>query len=249
MPRWVELVAAKSVDSYCTQLLDRFGRCEAAASSPNAVEILRKALVDSSRAVICAIGPLTNIAALLESSRDGISELDGVSLVREKCERIVVMAGGFVVGDDGRNTPEWNVKLDPFAFRTLLDKAPVPIAFLPFETGLNMYTGAPIMEKYGGSNPLSYSFQIHCKGNKKGRHSWDPATLLYAVEGLSDRFVESARGRVTVDRDGRTELVSDPEGRHTVIGIRSCEGEAEQDRKREIAAYIDACVLSLYGQI
>jgi len=239
---------AINADNYCTKVLDRFGDGEI-RSYPDAVTVLRRALVESENAVLCAIGPLNNIAALLESKGDDISPLDGVSLVREKCAKVVLMAGGFVKGEDGRNIPEWNALCDVAATQATVRLCPVPLVFLPFEAGLDMLTGGPLMDKYGDDTPLTFSFYL--TGDTKdqgGRHSWDPATLLYAIEGCRHYFDESLRGTVIVDREGRTVMTDDPDGLHSILTIKPHNGMSEQQCKDQIAAYIDACSLKVHAQ-
>lgn len=235
---------AKSYDNYCTAVLNRFGDGEI-RSYPDAVTVLRRALVESENAVLCAIGPMNNIAALLQSHPDEISPLDGVSLMREKCAKLVVMAGGFIPGEDGRNIPEWNALVDIAATQAMVKLCPVPIIFLPFETGLDMLTGGPMMDKYGEDTPLSYAY-VHYADTREigGRHSWDPATLVYAVEGCRDFFTESPRGTVIVDGEGRTTLTEDPNGLHSYLTLNA-ERPVETQRYR-IAQYIDSTSLAAH---
>lgn len=236
---------ALSADNYCTAVLNRFGGER--LTYPDAVTVLRRALADSENAVLCAIGPFNNVAALLESKGDDISPLDGASLVREKCAKVVVMAGGFVKDEDGRNRPEWNALVDAPATQAMVRLCPVPLVFLPFETGLDMLTGKPLMDKYGDSTPLTLSFYL--TGDTKdrgGRHSWDPAALVYAIEGCREFFVESPRGTVTVDDEGRTVMTDDPDGLHSYLTIRPHDGLTEQQCKDRVAAYIDACSMAVH---
>ena len=240
---------AKNYDNYCTSVLNRFGDGEI-HTYPDAVTVLRRALAESENAILCAIGPMNNIAALLESPPDEISPLDGVSLVREKCAKLVVMAGGFVPGEDGRNIPEWNALLDVAATQAMVKLCPVPIVFLPFETGLNMLTGGPMMDKYGENTPLSYAY-VHYADTREigGRHSWDPSTLFYAVEGCGWFFDESPRGTVSVDDEGRTTMTEDPDGLHSYLTIHSYGNFTEQEWKDHIAAQIDNRALAAHARL
>ena len=240
---------AKNYDNYCTSVLNRFGDGEI-REYPDAVTVLRRALAGSENAVLCAIGPMNNIAALLQSEGDEISPLDGVSLVREKCAKVVLMAGGFVPGGDGRNIPEWNALVDVPATQAVVRLCPVPLVFLPFETGFDMITGCPMMKKYGEDTPLSHSF-IHYGDTREigGRHSWDPATLVYAVEGCRDFFDESPRGMVRVDHEGRTVLNAGENGLHSYLTIKPQGNLTEQQCKDRIAAYIDSCAIAAHESI
>lgn len=236
---------AKNFDNYCSAVLERFG--SDVREYPDAVSVLRRALADSENAVLCAIGPFNNIAALLESKPDDISPLDGVSLMREKCAKVVVMAGGFVKGEDGRNTPEWNALLDAPGTQTMVQLCPVPMVFLPFETGLDMLTGGPIMDKFGENTPLSFSYVNYADTCEiGGRHSWDPAAALYAVQHPLYWFAESPRGIVSVDDEGRTTFHEDPNGLHRYLTIRVLAGRTEAECKAEIAAYIDHCAMMIH---
>lgn len=240
---------AKNYDNYCTLVLNHFGDGEI-RTYPDAVTVLRRALAESENAVLCAIGPLNNIAALMESQADGISPLNGVELIRQKCAKVVLMAGGFVCGKDGRPTPEWNALVDIPATKKTVSLCPVPLVFLPFETGLNMLTGGPLMEKYGEDTPLTLSFIRYPHDHTQevgGRHSWDPATLLYAIEGCGEWFDESPRGTVFIDDEGRTIMAENTDGLHSYLTIKAHDGLTEQQCKDSIAAYLNKCALKVHA--
>ena len=231
-------------DKYAKAVTEKFADEECYAAADSAVSVMRRALLESTDAVILGIGPMTNIAALLDSAPDEISTLDGISLVRERCRKIVLMAGDFTSGK-----PEWNVKLDIPAMQTVVNKSPAPIAFLPFEVGYGMITGKPIMDAFGEDNPLSLSF-MRFPGTDKlcGRHSWDPAAAVYAVLGDSEYLTESEPQRVTVTDEGVTVAAPERGGMHTVISLRMSEGESEADAKARVAAYIDGCAVEIYNK-
>ena len=160
---------------------------------------------------------------------------------------VVLMAGGFVPGEDGHNKPEWNALVDIPATQTVVELCPVPLVFLPFETGLDMLTGGPMMNKYGEDTPLSYSFSSFGDTREAGgRHSWDPATLVYAVEGCRNFFDESARGTVAVDEEGRTVMNADMNGLHSYLTIKPHDELSEEQSKALISEYIDRCSLSIH---
>ena len=233
----------KAYDHYCRAISTRFGTDADRGEIPDAVSVLRRALAESEGAILAAIGPFTNLSALLQSEGDAISPLCGRDLLKRACKEVVLMGGTFV-RDAASAPPEWNAKLDAAATRDFVARCPVPIAFLPFEVGKDLLTGKPVMERYGESTPLSLSF-CRFPGVKAagGRHSWDPAAVLYACEGYGDYFCEALRGTVTVDAEGRTLMCPKGNGMHTVIGIRTTDGESEADRKAVIAAYLDETVM------
>lgn len=234
-------------DNYSRAVAMKYAHEEDYAPVPDAVSVLRHALAESEGAILCAVGPFTNIAALLKSPADEISPLDGVSLVREKCSKVVVMGGRFTPEPDGSLRPEWNALLDPAATRTMAELCPVPMVFVPFELGFGIITGGPIMEKYGEETPLSLAFVKYSNARMHGgRHSWDPAAAVYAVEGEKDFFAMEKRGTVTVDAEGRTLLTEDINGQHVILTVKTDAGRTEQQSKERIAAYIDACAMRVY---
>ena len=234
-------------DNYSRAVARKFATEEDYAPVPDAVSVLRRALADSEGAILCAVGPFTNIAALLKSQPDEISMLDGVALVREKCAEVVVMAGRFTPEPDGTLHPEWNALVDPAATQAMVELCPVPLIFSPFELGWNMITGGPIMEKFGEETPLSMAFASYSEARAhSGRHSWDPATAVYAIEGEREFFTLGKRGTVTVDTQGRTFFAEQENGMHAVLSVRTDGSLKEQQSKDRIAAYIDACSMQVY---
>ena len=140
-------------------------------------------------------------------------------------------------------TAEWNVKCDIPAARAVADLSPVPIAWLPFETGWDMITGIPMIEKYGESSPIALSFLLF-PGAKDGRHSWDPATALYTVEGCKDFFTER-HGKVTVDEKGVTSITDDVLDNNCVLFINS-DISSTPEMKAKIAEYLNTSVMKLH---
>lgn len=233
-------------DNYCFEIANKYATEEDRIPATDAVSVLRKALTESENAVICAVGPLTNIADLMLSKPDEISSLNGVELVKAKCSRVVVMAGEFTP-EEGKNIKtEWNVLCDIDACRTVASLCPVPMVWLPWETGIEMKTGRPLMDKYGEETPVSLAFFKYPWVDADGRHSWDPATALYSVEGAKDFFLENV-GHVTVDEAGITVLNKNEDGKHTVLTMLSKAGKTEPQVKAECAAYLDRCAISAYS--
>lgn len=241
-------------DHYCREMAEKFAAMEDFDEAEPAARVLRRALVESDDGcVICAVGQFTNVAALLQSEPDDISELDGVALVKQKCREVVVMAGIF-----RSEEPEWNVKWDVSAAREVFYNCPAPITVLPFETGIDMLTGAEAVQEYGYTTPLTQSFinfnSKICKGIcdplKSGRHSWDPATAVYAVEGVGEFLTKSEPGRIEVKDNGVTVFTPCSDGNASVLWPNTAGGTTEQETKDKMAAYINMCADAvLKGQI
>lgn len=231
-------------DNYVKWIDEHFATSDDRLPAEPAATVLRRALAEAEgKTVICAVGPLTNIAALLNSAPDEISTLNGVELVSEKCERMVLMAGRFIPDGSGSIPAEWNVKCDILAARAVAEISPVPLAWLPHETGIDMITGKAMKERYGMESPISASFFLFPDA-KDGRHSWDPATALYTVEGCGELFTE-CHGRVSIDENGVSVLAENKMGESCVIypNIANCDTKAA---KGKIAAYLDSVVMGLH---
>ena len=102
-----------------------------------------------------------------------------------------------------------------------------------------------LAEKYGDTDPLAVSFTeflTNCKiPPSEGRHSWDPAAAIYAVEGCREFLNESERGNITLPDEGVTYFTPDENGNITVLTNRLMENETEADSKARMAKYIDTC--------
>ncbi len=251
---WVEK------ENYSKKVAEKFAIESDYADVPIAVQVLRETLVKNEKTTICAIGPLTNIADLLSSPADEISPLSGVELVREKCEKLIVMGGRFTDEENGERLPEWNFSIDIAATEKMLEVCPVPIVFLPFEVGKAVLTGGVVMDKYGENHPLSLSFlkfgnlvalSARAKGNSThtdvktgvGRFSWDPITAVYTVEGARDWLEESACGKAEIDENGVSYFVENENGLHKVLRFNSKRAQAEV--VAELGEYINACALEI----
>ena len=237
----------KLPDKYCGAVSERFGISEDFAPVNNAVSVLRRTLAEcEGKCVICAVGHFTNIAQLIRSDGDDLSPLRGIDLLREKCEKLVVMAAKFRVNDQGILDADWNIRKDVPSAKIMFEECPVPIVALPSETGKYMMTGRELYAKYGDNDPLALSFAKYLTYDhfsiSDGRHSWDPATVVYAVEGCRDFLSESERGKVLLTDDGISYFTPDSEGNVTVLTNALIAGETETDSKARMARYIDCCV-------
>ena len=84
----------------------------------------------------------------------------------------------------------------------------------------------------GESLPSAYAFLCH--GSKNGRHSWDPATALYALYGENGMFCLSQEGKVTFDDEGISDFTPMTGGKEYYLTLRKS--------KPEIADAIDALI-------
>ncbi|MBQ9339705.1 MAG: nucleoside hydrolase [Paludibacteraceae bacterium] len=151
---------------------------------------------------VCAIGFLTSLAHLLESTPDSISPLNGIELVQQKVKCLYIMAGCFTSQD----VKEYNLA-QGFAFaETVFRLWPndVDIVFSPIEVGNQVhYTKEQVL------NDISWTDIHPVKQIYLKRHPiinvrmWDPMVIINAVEG-DDLFQLSSRGTVSLTPDGVT---------------------------------------------
>lgn len=198
-------------DCYARAVMEKFGTSD---TDEEAVNLLRKTLAESEgRLTFIAIGPLTNVAALLKSPPDGYSPLSGAELFKQKVDKIYVMGGNFrennaAMGyDKDYRIPEWNIFQDVEAAKYVFDNLTTEAVLIPHEAGINVYTEMG----EDGDNPVWYSMAqfalnagITFDDGKFRRHSWDPITCLMAVDDLSRWFGLSPLGKITVDGEGFT---------------------------------------------
>lgn len=190
---------------------------------PEAVNVYRKHLAqaDDSSVVMVAVGFATNMARLLESQADEYSELSGKELIAKKVKTLIVMAGSF----DGTAHSEYNVKMDVKSYKNLVSQWPTDITFVPFELGIQvLYPASSIENGYRDGHPLAAAYKNYLE-MPYDRPCWDPATLLYAVEG-NYLFKESECGTVTIADDGETIFTPNSNGRHKYLSVNKKQADS-----------------------
>jgi RpiB/LacA/LacB family sugar-phosphate isomerase len=165
-----------------------------------AVRIMRRALANAedNSVKIVTIGYLTNLASLLKSSADDISELSGVELIEKKVMEWVCMGGNF---PDDPAIDNVNFTRDKDNALYCLRNYKGRITFVGREIGHNIFVGNNfrLLTK---SSPLYRSYQLHRGrwGDNWDHHTADPCTVLYAVFGCGERF-EVQSGSMTLQDD------------------------------------------------
>lgn len=137
---------------------------------PDAVRVLRKALLHGNVTLV-TVGPLNNIARLLESRADDISEKSGAELFAENVVEVYSMAGTFA-----NDWTEWNVAEDVNAMRIAAQLVKCPWTLVPFEVGVKVKTGANFLASV--DSPMKLGYFVH---NGAPRESWDPITAYCAA--------------------------------------------------------------------
>jgi hypothetical protein len=185
---------------YTTELAKRFPhRFGTGMDYPDAVALYRQILSEEpdGSVVIVAVGPLRNLAKLLNSTPDKQSPLDGRSLVAQKVKRLEVMGGSYPP-DANNKEAEWNFKQDPASASLVCADWPTPVLFNG-EGGSTM-SGRRVTYEMPEHNPLNMAYRIYPGVGFAGdRLSWDPVSCLVAVRGAAPFYSVVSGGRNVVD--------------------------------------------------
>lgn len=181
--------------------------------APEAVGLLRRLLAgrDWADVVLVGIGPMPNLAALLDSGPDGTSPLSGPDLVRRSVRKLVLMCGRIPEGI------EYNLRQDPGAARRVLAGWPTPVVICDGELGGSLQAGARFCREASRGNPVRTAFWLHAVGLDWA--CYDQVAVLAAVTGTR-YFLPSAPGRLEVDKEGSGRWTADPSGNHRYLEAR-----------------------------
>lgn len=205
--------------------------------APEAVALLRETLAaqpDGSVAIV-QVGFSTNLARLLDSPPDAVSQLNGRDLVARKVSVLSIMAGAFEP-IDGRDHLEYNVVQDIPSAQKLAREWPTPMVYSGFEIGLAIRYPAESIEQdfsYVDHHPLAEAYQLYMPTPHE-RPTWDLTSVLWAVRPNRGYFRLSPPGRVTVHDNGLTTFEEAPDGAHRYL----IADEIQQARVREALALL-----------
>jgi purine nucleosidase len=194
---------------------------QSGADAPEAVTLFRQVLAKQpdKSVVIVQVGFSTNLARLLDSKGDAASPLSGPELVTMKVRELAVMAGAFRPINGKDRYLEYNVIKDIPAAKALADRWPTPIVWSGFEIGIAAaYPATSIERDYGYvvHHPLAEAYRLY-NPPPHNRPTWDLTAALYAVWPDRGHFDLSPAGRVTVEADGFTKFVEQPNGPHRYL--------------------------------
>lgn len=135
---------------------------------------------------IASIGFFENLSALLNSTADDLSPLNGTELVRLKVERLVVMGGMYPSGREFNFFGD-NPALTAHVINSW--RGLTPIIFSGGELGGSVMSGTRLMQEGPETDPVRQAYLWYTYGAP--RPSWDPLTVLFAMgdgDGLGDLF-------------------------------------------------------------
>jgi inosine-uridine nucleoside N-ribohydrolase len=172
-------------------------RIKNGTNAPDAVTLYRQILSQqpNQSVVFVAIGPLNNLADLLQSPPDGYSSLNGHDLVAAKVKMLADMGGAYTSGT------EFNFQGNAAATQNVFTNWPTPIMCSGFEIGNGITSGSVLSTQTPSDNPIRRAY-ADLVGVGKGQSSWDLTAMLYAVRGLSNYWSSSASGSITINSTG-----------------------------------------------
>lgn len=117
----------------------------------------------------------------MNSSSDQHSDLSGLDLISRKVSELVIMGGGYPSGYE-YNFRGGNSSLTAH----VVNNWPGPMVFSGAELGGNVMSGSLLMKDGPASDPVKAAYIYYTYLNP--RYSWDPLTVLYAINGLGSFF-------------------------------------------------------------
>ncbi|KAF9037790.1 nucleoside hydrolase [Hymenopellis radicata] len=163
----------------------------------DSVTLYRKILSeqDDDSVTIASIGFFDNLSGLLNSTADSYSSLDGYDLVAAKVKKLAIMGGAYPSG--------WEYNFggsSPLLTAHVVNTWPGSMTFSGSYLG---GTSPP------SSDPVSAAYKWYI-GYNTPRYSWDPITVMYAVQGLGDLLeYGNFDGYNNVSSDGSNAWVND----------------------------------------
>ena len=173
-------------------------RLDAAGHSrpfPDAVSLYRELLADApdNGVTICAIGTLSALAQLLDSTPDSHSRLSGIELVSKKVRLLVSMAiAEFPSGKD-----MFNWRMDLHAAAKVISEWPTELVVS--SPGKEILTGERLMSSIPVSHPVNLAYRTFLKDTKANRPSWDQVAVLYGALGESEMLTARHELGLTFD--------------------------------------------------
>ncbi len=190
--------------------------------------LLRNALTSQhdQNAIVVLAGPATNLVAMLRLS-------GAKDWVARKVRMLSISGGAFPGGE-----PEFNIKSDIQAARTLLAEWPTPIVFSGQEIGAALpYPGTSVEKDFAwsGAHPVADAYRAY-KPMPYDAPTGDMSAVLYAIRPQENYFKLSEPGTVTVLDDGRTRFTPSPQGKHRHLILDPAQKERIIKTYTEIAS-------------
>lgn len=221
-------LSGKGYETYNRYITENYHNEYKDCPAQDAVSLYRKIMMlqPDNSIILTSIGPLPNLAMLLDSQPDEFSSMTGYELIRSKVVKLVSMAGQFEKDANGNLPAEWNVLMDISAAQKICHHWPTPIVFCGWETGANVITGKRLVSDCEANNPIKDAYELFTKG--KGRSSWDLIAVLYAILGECELWNLSSNGIVKIDNEGVSHFSESSTGTHRYLINSAANEDIEQ---------------------
>lgn len=216
--------------TYADVMEQRTGGCPPWNAYPRDVDLYRRVLAGSGdgEVVVVTIGVLFALRDLLASGPDEHSPLDGVTLFKQKVDRVVTM-GGHDPGGEGKPETNFSAWGQPDVTAGFVGRCPVPMVFVPGTLGrkeAGFGTGRRLNELPTG-HPLHVGYRHFFTtpppwvdgGPWADIQPWSIWDLIAVFHGLRPDHAafRARRGRQHVEPDGSNRFVDDPDGPHAML--------------------------------
>ena len=148
------------------------------------------------------------LSGLLNSTNDSYSDLNGRELVNRKVSELVVMGGGY---PSGYSFNFWgsNSSLTAHVINTWEGR----IVFVGDDVGEYVKSGGRLISEGPTTDPVRMAYIYY--SYYAPRSSWDPLTIMYAVNGLNNLFeFGNDYGYNYIGADGTNRWIWDPKIRN-----------------------------------
>ncbi len=202
-------VRGSSSNGYYTKALaDAYPHDAKRENLPEPATLYRQILAaqEDSSVTIVTVGFLPNLAALLQSPPDDISDLSGLELVQKKVKLWSCMGGVFPSGT------EYNLsEMYAAEAKYTVENWPTRAIFTGWELGKEIMTGFEV-HKHFKNSPVAEAYKLYyCgwafDGNPyyayyHGHYSWDLTAVLIGVRGYEDYWDAVEEGYIAMAEDG-----------------------------------------------
>jgi purine nucleosidase len=199
-----------------------------------AVHLLRRVLAaqPDNSVVVISVGYPTNLARLLDSKPDQVSQLQGRALVQRKVKLLSLMGGSFAAVDNipaGDPRLEFNLSMDLPAGQKIFAEWPAPIVASGCEIGVKMLFPQSSIDRYFGyvvHHPIAETYNYVAPYYRKASEqpdaphdhaTFDLTSVLYAARPDDGYFSISKPGKITVLPNGGTRFEAAPDGPHRYL--------------------------------
>lgn len=175
----------------------------------SALKAMRNKLLEANHKItLVTIGPLTNLAELMEKEP---------KLFERKVKDVYMMGCMF-----NSSNPEWNIAQDIKASKYVFKHLDKPLYICPSELGNQILTGESLRDKNDSCVRLAvkkFKDNSECPDKSLSRESWDSLTVLAYLD--RSYFKLSAKGKCTINVDGVSVFKENKNGNMRIVSFKN----------------------------